>query len=137
MALHWDGTSWSVSATEPIGDSSTFWGVSATGADDVWGVGTYYDGTAWHTLAEHWDGSAWLIAPTPDVGGNPTPLGLSSLAGVQVAVGYGFREPPLSQSPNSAADKQLTATGTTAPPQQFTALPSDEPTEHRVALVRL
>ena len=29
-------------------------------------VGQYWDGAAYHTLAEHWDGTAWVIQPTPD-----------------------------------------------------------------------
>jgi hypothetical protein len=85
---HWDGVSWTEVAIDPLGDSSTFWDAAATASDDVWAVGDYYDGTAWHTLSEHWDGARWTITSTPDGGQSPRLNGVAALPGQQMAVGY-------------------------------------------------
>jgi len=65
LIMHWDGSSWATSFTEPVG---FFRAVSAVTASDAWAVG----GTGWfdesHTLAEHWDGSSWTQASTPTPG---------------------------------------------------------------------
>lgn len=58
VAMHWDGSSWTVTSTvDPSGSSmSALLGVVAVGGDDVWAVGT----NEWSdTLIEHWDGSSW------------------------------------------------------------------------------
>jgi hypothetical protein len=67
LALHWDGTSWSVipSANVP-GDNNELYGVVALGPDNVWAVG--YHGNAafgFLTLIEHWNGSTWSIVSSP------------------------------------------------------------------------
>ncbi len=51
----------------PIGASVA--GLSGTGAEDVWAVGSYVAGPSYitSTLAEHWTGSRWEITPTPDL----------------------------------------------------------------------
>jgi hypothetical protein len=65
LIMHWDGSSWTSSFTEPVG---YFHGVSALTPRDAWAVG----GTAWfdesHTLAEHWDGTSWTRVATPTPG---------------------------------------------------------------------
>ncbi len=58
---HWDGTRWSVVQPADLGDHTTslFDGVTATGADDVFAVGGYVEGSRFPTLAEKWNGSTW------------------------------------------------------------------------------
>ncbi len=63
--MHWNGSSWATSFTEPVG---YFRAVSARTSTDAWAVG----GTSWfdesHTLAEHWDGTSWTQVTTPTPG---------------------------------------------------------------------
>lgn len=60
---HWNGRRWSLVQGPPMGaDSAKLSGVSGTGPNDVWAVGTRNG----HTLVEHWDGTAWRIVPSPD-----------------------------------------------------------------------
>ena len=61
---------WSVEATvnqKPRQvNNSYFLGVSASGPDEAWAVGTYGDKNALdHPLAEHLNGTAWSIVPVP------------------------------------------------------------------------
>src|SRR5439155_959816 len=39
---------------------------AATGATDVWAVGTYLNASIFSTLTEHWDGTAWSVVPSLD-----------------------------------------------------------------------
>ncbi len=58
VAMRWDGSSWTTASTLNPSSSylNAFLGVTVTGGDDVWAVGsTDYDST----LIEHWDGSTW------------------------------------------------------------------------------
>lgn len=71
LALHWDGSDWSIVATPnaPM-DWNRLYGVAATSSDDVWAVGTSQD-VAYvplRTLIQHWDGTAWSIVPSPSPG---------------------------------------------------------------------
>ena len=76
LALHWDGSRWSM---VPVADSGTpysgFTSVAGTASDDVWAVGFTSTGEKGGTLAEHWDGTAWTVVSTP----NPPPDPLTSL----------------------------------------------------------
>jgi hypothetical protein len=58
VALHWDGSTWTVASTPDPSSSylNELRGVTAISGDDVWAVGTT-DYAA--TLIEHWDGSSW------------------------------------------------------------------------------
>src|SRR5437773_2525406 len=71
LALHWDGSAWSIVATPnaPM-DWSRLYGVAATSSNDVWAVGASRDvaSVPGRTLIEHWDGSAWSIVPSPSPG---------------------------------------------------------------------
>lgn len=71
LALHWDGSEWSIVATPnaPM-DWSRLYGVAATSSNDVWAVGASQDvaSVPGRTLIEHWDGSAWSIVPSPSPG---------------------------------------------------------------------
>ena len=42
-------------------------GVGATGASDVWAVGSFQLRGSQRTLAEHWNGVIWSIVPVPDL----------------------------------------------------------------------
>ena len=69
LVEHWDGTAWSIVPSPNQGTSSNGLAeVDVVSADDVWAVGRYDIGNAYHTLIEHWDGTAWSIVPSPNVG---------------------------------------------------------------------
>ncbi len=66
VALHWDGTTWSVIPSPNVpGTNTEFYGVAAIAADDVWAVG-YHGAFTFATLAAHWDGTSWSLVPIPD-----------------------------------------------------------------------
>ncbi|MCO5971994.1 hypothetical protein [Actinoallomurus soli] len=70
--LHWDGRTWA--PTSPVAipgtDGSSFTGIKAVGADDVWLSGSAWDGTTGNThgFVQHWDGSRWRLVPLPPLG---------------------------------------------------------------------
>lgn len=75
---HWDGTSWSVVSSPPIGtglNANLLQRVTALASNNVWAVGSYTasDNTV-KTLVEHWDGNTWSIVPTPDTNNLSTQL---------------------------------------------------------------
>jgi hypothetical protein len=71
VALHWTGGAWRATAVPAQGKGTTLWGVSASRADDVWAVGSFfvpgYNGRQQST-ALHWDGAAWTPTSVPNVG---------------------------------------------------------------------
>jgi hypothetical protein len=73
LAMHWDGTSWSISnpAIVMTGNSNEeLRGVSAASSDDVWAVGDDLNTqNKEQPFAIHWNGSKWSQVATPD----PTP----------------------------------------------------------------
>ncbi len=71
IALHWNGTAWSIVAmpTPPDSEEVTVNGAAAISGNDVWAVGNYKYLTiagAVRTLTYHWDGTAWSIVPSPN-----------------------------------------------------------------------
>jgi plastocyanin len=79
---------WSEVAT-PLG-SNSFYSVGAVGQNDVWAVGSRYDGVDDRPLAEHFDGQQWVIVstPAPRTGGAYL-RGVGGSSGTDVwAVGY-------------------------------------------------
>jgi hypothetical protein len=71
LAMHWDGTSWSVAGTPNSGYQDSLNGVAATGTAAVTAVGTFQDvdaGGMLRTLGERWNGSSWTRPDTPNVG---------------------------------------------------------------------
>jgi len=60
------------SANRPSGDS-VLSAITAVSSGDLWSVGSSFDGTSRHTLAEHWTGGSWNIVTTPD-GAQPNNL---------------------------------------------------------------
>jgi hypothetical protein len=89
LALHWDGSVWSIVPTHHPGAShSTLSAVSALSPSDVWAVGTWFDGTRYRTLAEHWDGTAWSAIPTPrGVSGDRSLLAVAAVSSTDVWAG--------------------------------------------------
>jgi len=63
LAIHWDGSSWSV---VPSGFFNQLTSVSAVSSNDVWAVG----GTGLYIISIHWNGSFWSEVPTPDIANN-------------------------------------------------------------------
>jgi hypothetical protein len=57
-------------------NNSTFAGVSASGPDEAWAVGTYEDADANdNPLAEHWNGTSWTPVAVPVPAGQTATLG--------------------------------------------------------------
>jgi hypothetical protein len=60
---------WTIVTSPNLGtDNNYLLAVAAVGANDVWAVGHYYDGSATRTLIEHWNGSIWSVVPSPNQG---------------------------------------------------------------------
>lgn len=70
LAMHWDGSKWSVVRSPNIADRwNELIGVSAVSASDVWAVGTARNvGGNYTSFALHWDGSSWSVVPSPSEG---------------------------------------------------------------------
>lgn len=90
LALHWDGSAWTVSNPLPVDPAETeetvtrttgfdlasatetdLEAVSCASASDCWAVGYAYPGVpgqmdfGYHPLLAHWDGTAWATLPPP------------------------------------------------------------------------
>jgi hypothetical protein len=66
IALHWNGTAWSIvpspspsASAGGVGDE--FLGTAAVSTSDVWAVGDSGSGT----LIEQWNGTSWNVVPSP------------------------------------------------------------------------
>ena len=70
LAMHWNGSAWSVAPTpDPGAQDNLLEGVAAHTTDDVWTVGFFEaapDRT--ETLIAHWDGVSWSRTTTPNPG---------------------------------------------------------------------
>jgi len=69
MALHWDGTQWSVVSTPQLNtnDNAAFNGILVFASDNIYAVGYQpAKNGAVLTLVEHWNGSVWRVVPTPN-----------------------------------------------------------------------
>jgi hypothetical protein len=68
LAMHFDGTTWSVIPTPTLSSGGTippnaqFLAVGAVSSNDVWAVGFRSDNGQ---LIEHWDGTAWSLVAGP------------------------------------------------------------------------
>ena len=82
LALHYNGTSWSVASlpvNAGLGDNELF-GVSGTSGSDVWATGFFRatgsgsppsgNGSPRQTLTDHWNGVAWSVVTSPSVNAN-------------------------------------------------------------------
>ena len=70
LALHWDGTAWTLVTTPNPGNYvRTLYGVTAIASNDVWAVGSYsYDsGSSNQPLFLHWNGTTWTHVTSPDI----------------------------------------------------------------------
>ncbi len=65
LALHWNGSTWSIVTTPNPGFFPTLHAVAARTPADAWAVGdTTFSGTD-DPLIEHWDGQAWRVSALP------------------------------------------------------------------------
>ena len=70
LVEHWNGTAWTI-VPNPIGGANGgLWSVAAVGPNNLWTLGSYWDGNADRTLVEHWDGTSWSMVPSPYLGTN-------------------------------------------------------------------
>lgn len=72
FAEQYNGSTWTtVPMATPTGSTqTTFAGVTAISATDLWAVGNYLTAAGdYSTLAEHWNGTAWSIVASPNVKG--------------------------------------------------------------------
>jgi hypothetical protein len=85
QGAHYNGA-WTVQTTPFMGTaSSPLNAQAAISASNIWGIGDWYDGTNFQTLAENWNGSTWTIVPSPDEGG-PEGSGLTTVLFAAAAV---------------------------------------------------
>jgi hypothetical protein len=66
VAMHWDGTSWSIVPTPQPGGASVdrLLAIDADGPNDVWATGIYWDSASYdRSVIMHWDGTAWTVVP--------------------------------------------------------------------------
>jgi hypothetical protein len=72
LAMHWDGTSWSVVPVPTGAAPSALNAVSADSRSDIWAVGHQLEprtSNAAAGLVEHWDGTSWsVVTGLPDLG---------------------------------------------------------------------
>jgi hypothetical protein len=68
LIVQWNGTSWSfvASPNTNVSQPNGLNGVTCFSASQCWAVGSYYDGTANHTLTEQWNGTSWSIVTSPN-----------------------------------------------------------------------
>lgn len=93
LVLHWNGTSWrQVRSPAPggPGHGSFLAGVRARSASDAWAVGSFFNGTAFRTLALHWNGSAWSQVTTPDPSASDNELEAVAPVSAREAWAVGF-----------------------------------------------
>jgi hypothetical protein len=80
LAVHWNGTQWSIQPTpNRAGESNVLLGVACPASSACAAAGYFVDSSGtFRALAEQWNGTNWTIQPTP----NPTGAASSVLAGV-------------------------------------------------------
>lgn len=69
LAMHWDGTQWTIFTSPPIG--GYLLGVDALSPNDVWAVG-HCPSCAMTSLILHWDGVQWTRIDSPSPPGHVT-----------------------------------------------------------------
>lgn len=83
LALHWDGTAWTIVPT-PTTAGGSLLAVKAIASDNVWAVGELQV-TSGHIVTSttyilHWDGTLWSVVPSPN-----QPVAVNALYGVSGA----------------------------------------------------
>jgi hypothetical protein len=117
LTLHWDGTSWrQVASPNPGNLGNILYGVSATGAGEVWSAGQMDTPDGPQTLILQWDGTTWRQSASPNPSGTVNILnGIAAISADDVwAVGY------LAQG---TAPNTLILHSCAAPPATATATP--------------
>ena len=79
LILHWDGATWSQTASPSPGSTAFLYGVGASPDGSAWAVG--YTGTpagADRTLILYWDGTTWSRVASPSPGRDALLLGVSA-----------------------------------------------------------
>jgi hypothetical protein len=68
LALHWDGTTWSIMSTPnvPGAFDTALAGVACAAPTDCFAVGYSHTTLLTSTLVERWDGASWTILTTPN-----------------------------------------------------------------------
>ena len=63
-------------------------GIKVIAANDIWAVGSYYNGSVYRTLVEHWNGGGWSVVSSPNQGNGNDLNGVAAVAAIDVwAVG--------------------------------------------------
>jgi hypothetical protein len=91
IAMHWDGTAWTLTDLPPVGTGSSLTDVAAVAPGDVWAVG--FDGN--RSLIIHWDGNAWSEVPGPATEGQSQLDGIAAVAANDVWVVGASSEAPM------------------------------------------
>ena len=73
LAMHWDGTVWTLMSTAPLTGPSAFNAAVALSANNVWAIGS----TNGQSLIERWNGRTWTVAALPPL---QDPSALDSIA---------------------------------------------------------
>jgi hypothetical protein len=99
LAMHWDGSSFTVHEDFPIvgSNGATIHASDAASPDDIWAVGAGGDGdpATNQSYIYHWDGSSWEHRPAPQVPGYSHSLGdVKVLAPDDVWISGSSWEPP-------------------------------------------
>jgi hypothetical protein len=87
LIVHWDGKSWRRLPVAPVPREAALDGVAALAPDDVWAVGSGFEGGGSRGLALHWNGSGWRRTPTPAAASATLLHAVVSWQGRPVAVG--------------------------------------------------
>jgi hypothetical protein len=92
LAMHWDGSAWSIVPSPNVGSSfNHLFSVAAASSNNVWAVGASSNNNVlFQTLIEHWDGAQWSTIASPLAPGTSSYLyGIAAVAANDIwAVGY-------------------------------------------------
>src|SRR5262249_39891630 len=102
LALHWDGTQWSLNSPAPFTSNALLTSVDTLADGSAWAAGfqTAADGTR-RTLIEQASGETWMPVASPDDGTPTTDNSLTAISGTQ-ATGLwavGWQESPSGLKP--------------------------------------
>lgn len=140
---HWDGSSWQPAKLPPLGptgSTSTLVGISASGPNDIWAIGTVSDPTGpanrFLDIAVHFDGSSWTVRQTVAVATPHVVSAISAYGPNDVWVvgntiktdGTGAADKPLIEHWNGSAWSLVTASATSAEPT-LTSVAAVSPTD--------
>jgi hypothetical protein len=90
LAMHWDGSSWSIVLSPNVGANRNYLnGVASAGPDTAWAVGFYWDANnTQRTLTMRWNGKAWGVVQSPNASAHENYLNSVAARGREVwAVG--------------------------------------------------